>query len=409
MPEDTKQTPDTTAQPAPVPAPTAPLTQRSERRSVLAWRAFVLLAIAAIAFGGGWLGAHAYRKYTPVNSGSVETQRVVLGEQGDLISTIAKDVGESVVSINVTSRGEGYFGYSRDQESAGTGVIVSEDGLILTNRHVVPNGTTSVSIVLSDGTELDGVKVLDRTDDSDSLDVAFLKIDDTKGKTLRAAKIGDSSKMRVGDSVVAIGNALGYFQNTVTTGIVSGYGRSIQASGSAGGETESLEDLFQTDAAINQGNSGGPLVNVAGEVIGINTAVASGEAQNIGFAIPINNIKGLIDGVKETGKIQRPFLGVVYVPVTADVQGQYNLKVADGAYVPLASDYGDTTLIVDGPAAKAGVKEGDVITQINSQAINDSTSLAALLAKHKPGDNVELTINRDGVEQKIRVTLGARP
>lgn len=410
MPEDTKQTPDTTgATERPAPAPITPSMKKSESRSVLAWRAFVVLVIAAVAFGGGWLGAYAYRNHAPSDSGSVETQRVVLGEQGDLISSIADEVGQSVVSINVTSRGEGYFGYSRDQESAGTGVIVSDDGLILTNRHVVPSGTTSVSIVLSDGTELDGVEVLDRTDDDDSLDVAFLKVNDTKGKTLQAAKIGDSSKMRVGDSVVAIGNALGYFQNTVTTGIVSGYGRSIQASGSAGGETESLEDLFQTDAAINQGNSGGPLVNVAGEVIGINTAVASGEAQNIGFAIPINNIKGLIDGVKETGKIQRPFLGVVYVPVTADLQGEYNLKATSGAYIPMASDYGEATVVADGPAAKAGVKEGDVITKINNQSIDDSTSLAALLAKHKPGDNVELTIDRDGAEQKIRVTLGTRP
>lgn len=411
MPEDTKQTPvtdTTTAQPAPSPVATTSH-KKSERRSILAWRIFVLLAIAAVAFGGGWLGAHTYRSHMPSDSGSVDTQRVVLGEQGDLISSIAKDVGASVVSINVTSRGEGYFGYSRDQESAGTGVIVSDDGLILTNRHVVPSGTTSVSIVLSDGTELDGVEVLDRTDDDDSLDVAFLKVNDTKGKTLQAAKIGDSGKMRVGDSVVAIGNALGYFQNTVTTGIVSGYGRSIQATGSAGGETDNLEDLFQTDAAINQGNSGGPLVNVAGEVIGINTAVAAGEAQNIGFAIPINNIKGLIEGVKETGKIQRPFLGVVYVPVTADLQGEYNLKAANGAYVPLASDYGDTTIVADGPAAKAGVKEGDVITKIDNKAIDDATSLAALLAKHKPGDNVELTIDRAGSEQKIRVTLGTRP
>lgn len=412
MPEDTKQTPvpdTTTVQPASAPVAATPSSKKPEHKSILAWRIFVLLAIAAVAFGGGWLGAHTYRNHTSSGSASVETQRVVLGEQGDLISSIAKDVGASVVSINVTSRGESYFGYSRDQESAGTGVIVSEDGLILTNRHVVPSGTTSVSIVLSDGTELDGVEVLDRTDDDDSLDVAFLKVNDTKGRTLQAAKIGDSGKMRVGDSVVAIGNALGYFQNTVTTGIVSGYGRSIQATGSAGGETDNLEDLFQTDAAINQGNSGGPLVNVAGEVIGINTAVAAGEAQNIGFAIPINNIKGLIDGVKETGKIQRPFLGVVYVPVTADLQGEYNLKASNGAYVPLASDYGDTTIVADGPAAKAGVKEGDVITKIDNKPINDSTSLAALLAKHKPGDNVELTIDRGGSEQKIRVTLGARP
>jgi len=411
---DTALAADTKA-PAAVPKAESPRkTELSPDVPKLAQRALIPLVVVLLGFGGGWLGAYAQNKNnTSSQSANVETQRVIMNEQGDLISSIAEDVGKSVVSINVTSRTttSSYFGYGRtsEQESAGTGVIISSDGLVLTNRHVVPSGTTDVSVVLSDGTELDDVEVVDRTSDDDSLDVAFLKINDTEGKSLTAAKLGDSSNMRVGDSVVAIGNALGYFQNTVTTGIISGYGRSIQASGGSGSETESLEDLFQTDAAINQGNSGGPLVNVSGEVIGINTAVASGGAENIGFAIPINNISGLIDGVKTTGKIQRPFLGVVYVPVTSDLRSEFDLKVSDGAYVPKASDYGDETVVSDGPAAKAGIKEGDVITAIGDTKIDSSTSLSAALSKHKSGDKVTVTVNRAGSTEKISVTLGTRP
>src|SRR5690606_17830987 len=176
---------------------------------------------------------------------------------------------------------------------------------------------------LSDGTELDDVTVVGRTSSRDSLDIAFLKINNLEGKKLTPARIGDSSKMQVGDPVVAIGNALGQFQNTVTSGIISGYGRNIQALDTNG--AESLENLFQTDTAINPGNSGGPLVNLNGEVIGINTAVAGGDAQNIGFAIPINDVVGLIDTVKQTGKLQRPYLGVIYIPITNDVAEQYSL------------------------------------------------------------------------------------
>src|SRR5207249_716858 len=156
-----------------------------------------------------------------------------------------------------------------------------------------------------DGTELKNVSVIGRTSDSDPLDIAFLKINDKKGKTLTPVKLGDSSKIQVGDKVLAIGNALGQFQNTVTQGIISGYGRSVQAGDSSqlglSNNTETLQNLFQTDAAINEGNSGGPLVNMSGEVIGINTAIAGG-AQNVGFSIPINDVQGLIKSVLNKGK-----------------------------------------------------------------------------------------------------------
>lgn len=278
----------------------------------------------------------------------------------------------------------------------------------MTNRHVVPSGTTSVSVTLSDGTVYDNVKVVGRTNDTDTLDVAFLQIKDTKGKTFVAATIGDSSKMKVGDPVVAIGNALGQFQNTVTSGIISGYGRSVQASDSGGGSSENLDNLFQTDAAINEGNSGGPLVNLDGAVIGMNTAIASG-SQNIGFAIPINDISGLIDSVKSSGKLERPYVGVVYVPITSDIAKQYNLSVDHGAYIPKSTDLGQATIISGGPADKAGVKEGDVITKIAGTTIDKTTSITSLLDKHKVGDVITLTIVRGSKTMSIAVTLGAAP
>ncbi len=285
-------------------------------------------------------------------------------------------------------------------------MILSEDGIIITNRHVVPAGTSSVSVTLSDGTNLDDVDVIGRTNDSDSLDVAFLKVNDKKGKTLQPAKLADSSKVQVGDKVVAIGNALGQFQNTVTSGIISGYGRSVQAGDSSGNSSETLQNLFQTDASINQGNSGGPLVNMNSEVIAINTAVA-GNAENIGFAIPINDIQGLIKSVLKDGKLVRPYLGVRYVSLTDDIAYQYNLNVKRGAY--LAPGQGQATVLQGSPADKAGLKEKDVITKINDTNIDENNSLTSVLGRYSVGDTVNLTIVRDGKEQTVKVTLEAAP
>jgi serine protease Do len=368
---------------------------------------FGALLVAVIGFGGGWLGANTKE------TDQTAIERVVLDEQSNLISTIAKEVGKSVVSVNVTSEatvGNSFFGGGRrvEQQSAGTGIILSKEGLIMTNRHVVPTGTTSVSVTLSDGTTLDNVKVIGRTNNSDPLDVAFLQITDRKDHELTPAKIGASSKTRVGDSVVAIGNALGQFQNTVTTGILSGYGRSVEASDESGNGSESLDNLFQTDAAINQGNSGGPLVNLRGEVIGMNTAVA-GDAENIGFAIPIDNVKGLIASVSKKGTLERPYLGVLYVPLTDAIAKRYDLSVNRGAYIPKASEYGQETLYADGPGAKSGLKEGDVIVKVDGTSVNEQTSLASLLGKHQPGDTVKLSVSRDGKTQDISVKLGTMP
>lgn len=387
----------------------AQLKQRAKLVSVLA----LIVVSSGFGFLGGWLGAVHENNTSKI---SPATQKEVVLSQSQLISNIAKQVSPSVVSVNVTSQQSGVqdlFGFSTQpsqQQSAGTGIIISSDGLIITNRHVVPAGTTSVSITLSDGTELDNVQVVGRTSESDSLDVAFLKITNAKGHKLVPASLGDSSKMQVGDNVVAIGNALGQFQNTVTSGIISGYGRSVQAGEeNSSTSSESLEDLFQTDAAINNGNSGGPLVNVDGQVIGLNTAVASG-AQNVGFAIPINDVSGLIKSVLSSGKFQQPYLGVRYLSLTNDYASQLNLKASRGAYViPANQDNGQAGVISNSPADKAGLKEGDIIQAVNGTNIDDSHSLTALLDQHAVGDSVTLQVLRGSHQLNIQAALGAAP
>lgn len=367
---------------------------------------FLLLVSLSMGFLGGWLGASSHNHQAQISN---ETRSQIISGESDLIGEVAKTTGESVVSVNVTSVSTrtDYFGLGRQvqQASAGTGIILNSDGVIITNRHVVPAGVTEVSVTLSDGTELKDVEVIGRTTETDSLDVAFLKVKDKGDKTLKPAKIGDSSKMEVGDKVVAIGNALGMFQNTVTSGIISGYGRSVEAGDETSSET--LQNLFQTDAAINEGNSGGPLVNMAGEVIGINTAVAAGSAENIGFAIPINDVKGLMSSVLETGKFERPYLGVRYLSLTDDLAKQYNLDVKRGAFI-IPSEGGSPSVLSGSPAAKAGLKEKDVITKVNNDAIDDKNSLVSVIGRHKVGEEVTLTVRRDGKDQQIKVTLEAQ-
>jgi serine protease Do len=368
----------------------------------------ILLLLASLSFGffGGWMGARGQQDVT-----NTKTSQQVVVSESQLIRDIAKNVGASVVSINVVAQGQqtDFFGFTApvQEESAGTGIIISESGYVITNRHVVPQGTTGVSVTLADGTELTDVEVVGRTSDSDPLDVAFLKIKDAKGKKLTPAKIGDSSKVDVGDRVVAIGNALGQFQNSVTTGIISGYGRNVQAGDATGGNVETLQNLFQTDAAINQGNSGGPLANVNNEVIGINTAIAGGSAQNIGFAIPINDAKGLIKSVLNKGKVERPYLGVRYVTLTDDYAYQYNLNVKRGAYV--APSRGQSSIVPGSPADKAGLKEKDIITKVDGVSIDEKNSLTSLVGRKTVGDEVTLTIVRDGKEQTVKVKLEAAP
>ena len=375
-----------------------------------------VLASAIVGFGAGWLGSnHASLTGNSILNGTTSAQKQVVTSESELISTIAKTVGPSVVSVNVTSTSQnnagpfGFPGLTQSEQSAGTGIILTAGGLVITNRHVVPAGTTSVSVTLADGTELRDVSVLGRTSENSSLDIAFLKINNTEGKTLKPAILGDSGKVQVGDAVVAIGNALGQFQNTVTSGIISGYGRQVQASSSDNSQnSENLDNLFQTDAAINEGNSGGPLVNLNGQVIGINTAIA-GNAQNIGFAIPINDVKGLIHQAVSSGKLEQPWLGVYYIPITNDVAQQYSLSVNRGAWIPVPGAIGQDPIIAGGPAESAGLKAGDIITQADGTTIDQSHSLTSIISQDKVGQKIDLTVIRNGKTMHITVTLGTAP
>lgn len=373
--------------------------------------AVLLLACLLFGFGGGFLGAWAENHGKAAIGTSTAAKQQYISNESQLIESIAKNVGQSVVSIDVTGQDTAtdFFGFPQTQQTAaaGTGFIISPDGIIVTNRHVVPAGTTSVSVTLADGTKYDNVQVIGRTSDSSPQDIAFLKITNLNGKTLTPVTLGDSSKVQVGDRVIAIGNALGQFQNTVTTGIISGYGRDVTAGDSSGlAASESLTDLFQTDTAINEGNSGGPLVNINGEVIGVNTAVAA-NAQNIGFAQPVNDLKALIGSVLSSGQLQQPYLGVRYVSLTNDIASEFNLKVSRGAYV-VSSDT-EPAVVAGSPADKAGVKDHDVITKLNNISIDDKTSLTAALAKFKVGDKVALTIVRGGKTITLHATIGNAP
>ena len=393
--------PQTPAAPA---APSRPAAKAKPKRSPL----LLVLLCLVVGYFGGYVGAERRLSTASTLTNNTNRQQIVLNES-QVISDIAKEVGESVVSIVSTTqvqRNSFFFGpTTQESQGAGTGIIISEDGLIITNKHVVPTGTSEVSVTLSDGTELTDVEVIGRGRQSE--DIAFLRIKDKKDKTLKAARIGESSAMKVGDKVVAIGNAKGRFQNTVTEGIVSGTGRSIEAGDESGG-TEELYNLIQTDAAINPGNSGGPLVNINGEIIGINTAI-DGNAQGIGFAIPIDDVKSLIKSVTEKGKLVRPYLGVHYVNITDDFAYQYNLPVKRGAYLAPKGSSGNNPVIKDSPAEKAGLKEKDIITKVNDTAIDENHNLSSVLGTFSAGDTVKLTVQRDGKEQTIDVTLTEAP
>lgn len=333
---------------------------------------------------------------TKTNTFNSET---VVSQEGDVIANVASKVSASVVSIVTESSARTYFGYSTTQESAGTGIIISGDGYIMTNKHVVSSTTKSIQVVAADGTTYKDVTFVGSDPNND---VSFIKI---KGvKDLKAVTLGDSSAMKVGQKVVAIGNALGEYQNTVTTGIISALGRPVTAGDSTGSETEQLENLIQTDAAINSGNSGGPLVNLSGEVIGMNTAVAS-DAQGIGFAIPINDVKGMVKTLLASGKVEKPYIGVRYISITPDVASEYNLSVKNGAYI--VSGNGQSAVVVGSPADKAGLKEKDIITKVDGTNVDSTHPFASLVAQHSVGDKVTLSYLRDGKEATVTVTLAA--
>ena len=359
----------------------------------------IILATLAVLLGGTGLGfgiAAYYKNGSSVTLLSSGNDGNSANFTEGSIADTANKVSKSVVSILTSTKSINFFGESTSSAAAGTGIIVSEDGYILTNKHVI-NGANKVTVILDDGTTYEDVEVVA----ADPLnDIAFLKIKDASG--LNAATLGDSKTINVGQQVIAIGNALGEYQNTVTAGIISGTGRSVTAYDSSGQNSETLSDMIQTDAAINSGNSGGPLVNAAGEVIGVNTATSS-SAENMGFAIPISSVKGMLKQLTESGKAKRAYLGIYASEITPEVAKQYNLPVTSGAYLYSPSSY--SSIIKDSPAAKAGLKEKDIITKVNGILVGSAGSLADLVGEYKPGDTVQLTVIREGNEMTVNITL----
>jgi len=327
---------------------------------------------------------------------TTKIEKLVIEESSAFIDT-SKKVSPSVVSISTLSNARDLFGQVVETEGGGTGFIITTDGLILTNKHVVSDTTANYTVYTYDGTSYSAkIQSLDPFND-----LAVLKIE---ANNLPVAELGDSDQLEIGQWVMAIGNALAKYDNTVTTGILSAKERQVEASDGNGANTEKLDGLLQTDTAINAGNSGGPLVNLKGQVIGINTAVAS-NAQGIGFAIPINTAKSAIESIKKSGKIVRPYLGVRYIPVTRDIAKMNNLSVDYGAWIMRGNQTGQVAVIPGSPADKADLEENDIITEINGEKIDENHSLTRLLQNYEIGESVEIKYLRSGSEKKVKVTL----
>jgi serine protease Do len=359
--------------------------------------AYAVTGMLLIGILGGALGSYGYisffATYIPIAK-----QQTVIHESSAIID-VAKNTSPSVVSITTKSVQAGVFGIGQQTAlGAGTGMILTADGLILTNNHVVA-GATTVTVFMSDGKQYTGAVIATNP----TSDYAFIRI---KASGLPAVTLGDSASVEIGQGVIAIGNALGQYQNTVTQGIISGKGRPVTASDQNGSSSESLVDLLQTDAAINEGNSGGPLVNLAGQVIGMNTAI-SASGQNVGFAIPINEIKSAISSVRTKGIIERPYLGVRYIPITSDFATANNLTVQNGAYV--SGDAANPAVVPGSPAETAGLKDADVITKVDGNSIDENHSLTSILANDKIGQVIKLLVLRDGKTLTLTATLGTAP
>ena len=365
--------------------------------------AVAIVGSIAVLSGGGIMISHLIKKQ-PSSSNSVSSAEDGNSSSSSSIGSstveaVASKLSSSVVSIVGTAQSRSSFFYGKDESTstAGTGVIVTHDGYILTNKHVIEDAT-NIQVILSDGTVYKDVEVAAK----DPLnDLAYLKI---KGVSdLKPAELGDSKTLKIGQGVVAIGNALGQYQGTVTSGIISGVNRTVTASsGRSSSRTEILNDMIQTDAAINSGNSGGPLVNAKGQVIGINTAVAS-DANGIGFAIPISAAKGMLKSLISSGKASRSVLGIKYISINPALAKENNLSEKYGAWI--RDRRSDQSVQPGGAADKAGVKDGDIITAVNGVKIGSAGSVSSLISEYSPGETVKLTINRNGRILDINASL----
>ena len=412
---DAAPTPERWYEPAPAPgtvavAPVAasPVQgQRSARNGMGTVIAAALLS-AVLASGGTVLALRAtgsLDRPQVVQSGPTGTtvgannQPITVDENSATID-VAAAVSPAVVRITTSASVDTSNGII-PETGVGSGVIYDSSGWILTNRHVV-EGSETMKVELNDGRVLDG-----KVYGIDTLtDLAIVKVEATG---LPTASIGDSSALKVGQLVIAIGSPLGTYSNSVTCGIVSAKGRSITANGSANG-SQNLNNLIQTDAAINPGNSGGPLLDAGGHVVGINTAIAA-DSNGIGFAIPINIARPIMQQAVAGKPLARPYMGVIYRALDVQYSKTNNLPVSAGALVlPGGTPDAPTPAVIPGgPAAAAGIKQGDIIVKVNSQAIDNDHPLDATLSEFAPGDTISVEILRSGQTQTLSVTLGTRP
>jgi S1-C subfamily serine protease len=341
----------------------------------------------------GALDAEAPSSTSATGSTVGATQPVTIDESSATIAVAAK-VNPAVVRISTTGSSDTNFGVI-PESGVGSGVIYDSDGWILTNRHVV-QGSDSLEVELLDGRTIDG-----RVYGIDTLtDLAIVKVDATD---LPTAALGVSDELKVGQLVVAIGSPLGTYSNSVTSGIVSGKGRSITTD-----DGSSLNNLIQTDAAINPGNSGGPLLDANGNVVGINTAIAA-DSNGIGFAIPIDIARPIMDQALAGQQVARPYMGIVYHTIDRQFATDNDLPVNDGALVQVGNGGTSPAVVPDSPADKAGIREGDIITKVDGQAIDGDHPLDATLSLHAPGDTVTVELLRDGQTATVEVTLATRP
>lgn len=328
---------------------------------------------------------------------SLETQRIV--EEESVVIDVAEHASPSVVTVSIETPQRRvldfspFGGFSQrieggQQQDIGTGFVVSADGLIVTNKHVVSQSGAKYKVITKDNQEYEAVQI----SRDPGNDLAIIKIE---ASGLKPLELGDSANLKVGQFVIAIGTALGEFRHTVTTGVISGLGRGISAGNSLEGFVEQLDNVIQTDAAINPGNSGGPLINSAGQVIGVNVAVAAG-AQNIGFAIPINTVKDALNQFNQNGSFpSRPLLGVQYQMVTE--QSAILNNVPQGAYV--------VDVVANAAAEDADIRIGDIITEFDGNKLNEETVLSDLIVKKKVGDTVVVKLYRDGETIDVTVAL----
>ncbi len=359
--------------------------------------ALVVLALILAGIGGGLVGGVAGfrlsqglqptsfvippQPQTGISPTAVAAEPAVLTDLASdaVVQTVAK-TSPAVVKVVST--------ISSNEKASGSGVIISEDGYIITNNHVV-EGQRRLQVIYADGSYHDAEMI--GTDPF--ADIAVIRVRDA---VPGVADLGDSDALQPGETVIAIGSPLGEFQNSVTVGVVSALNRSV----------DRMEGLIQTDAAINHGNSGGPLINVQGQVIGINTLVVRGDqgsfdvAQGLGFAVPSNIVREVTDALISNGDVERPYLGITYELLTPDALTS-GIGTDKGAIIQSVGD--------DGPARRAGLQPGDIITQINGEDITPSTSLQRLLMQYKPNDTVTLSVLRDGQTQDVQITLATRP